>query len=44
LKNCSKEIILKFIKYCEKHYLTTGIVFLFTLLFERKDVSLASSV
>ena len=38
LSQCSKHVILNFVKYCEKHYLTTSIIFLYTQLFERKDV------
>lgn len=39
LSQCPKTTILSFVKYCEQNYLTTGIIFLYTELFERKDVS-----
>ena len=37
LSQCPKDSILNFVKYCEQHFLTTGIIYLYTQLLERKD-------
>ena len=37
LSQCTKDTILHFVKYCEQHFLTTGIIYLYTQLLERKD-------
>ena len=39
LSQCPKDTMLAYIKYSERHFLTTGVIFLYTQLFERKDVS-----
>lgn len=39
LVKCSKDTILNFVRYAEKHFLTSSVIALYTQLFERKDVS-----
>lgn len=37
-KQCPKKCVLQLIHYSEQHYLSTAILFLYTSVFERKDV------
>ena len=39
LAQCPKTIVLEFIHYAEQHFLTTAVLFLYTQVFEKKDVS-----
>lgn len=37
VSQCTKDTILQYVKYCEEHFLTTGIIYLYTQLLEKKD-------
>jgi hypothetical protein len=39
LNQCPKTVVLQFIDFSEKNFLSTAILFLYTQVFEKKDVS-----